>query len=129
MLCLWISCSLGNQSSHTSRKEKCPFIFLSQISFRFYQIFLLPCYSNVYGSNDKEVAELRNFTGGLLKENNAQEHLLPPKPSECRDSTNQKFCFKAGAWRSFFLALHSEFFIRTSLKEQHLIFFSFECFR
>ncbi|KAG0710077.1 Peroxidasin [Chionoecetes opilio] len=52
--------------------------------------------SNVYGSSVKESAELRAFSGGLLKVNNERQHLLPPKPSECKDSAGQKYCFKAG---------------------------------
>ncbi|KAK3879034.1 hypothetical protein Pcinc_016377 [Petrolisthes cinctipes] len=52
--------------------------------------------SNVYGSNLKEMRELRTNTGGLLKDSNTARHLLPPKPSECRDNTGQHFCFLAG---------------------------------
>lgn len=52
--------------------------------------------SNVYGSSVKESNELRAFTGGLLKESNTPQHLLPPKPSECKDSTGQMYCFQAG---------------------------------
>ncbi|KAK4295988.1 hypothetical protein Pmani_031488 [Petrolisthes manimaculis] len=52
--------------------------------------------SNVYGSSLKEMRELRTFTGGLLKDSNTARHLLPPKPSECRDNSGQHFCFLAG---------------------------------
>ncbi|MPC64526.1 Chorion peroxidase [Portunus trituberculatus] len=52
--------------------------------------------SNVYGSSVNESNELRAFTGGLLKESSNPKHLLPPKPSECKDSSGQKYCFKAG---------------------------------
>lgn len=52
--------------------------------------------SNVYGSSVKESNELRAFSGGLLKENNAQQHLLPPDSSSCQDATKTMHCFKAG---------------------------------
>lgn len=82
-----------------------PFFFLlsssSFIHFSLYLVFnslshLLPPPSNVYGSSVKESNELRSFSGGLLKENNAQQHLLPPDTTACQDSTKTKFCFKAG---------------------------------
>lgn len=52
--------------------------------------------SNVYGSSVKAMHPVRAFTGGLLKDSNNPRHLLPPKPSECKDSTGQQFCFLAG---------------------------------
>ncbi|KAK8745909.1 hypothetical protein OTU49_000091 [Cherax quadricarinatus] len=52
--------------------------------------------SNVYGSSVEESKELRSFTGGLLKATTAGKTLLPPNPTECKDTSGTHFCFKAG---------------------------------
>jgi len=54
--------------------------------------------STVYGSNDAEARELRNFRGGQLSmQRSVQGHaLLPFKAEECADVLRQRFCFRAG---------------------------------
>ncbi|XP_076043152.1 salivary peroxidase/catechol oxidase-like isoform X2 [Oratosquilla oratoria] len=51
--------------------------------------------SNVYGSTEEEVRELRTFKNGLLK--TGVHNLLPPHRSECfNELDDQQVCFKAG---------------------------------
>ncbi|XP_066945856.1 peroxidase-like [Macrobrachium rosenbergii] len=53
--------------------------------------------SNVYGSRSEEAKALRTFSGGQLKVNMHNGHpLLPSNPNECRDSSGNFACFKAG---------------------------------
>ncbi|XP_069177766.1 salivary peroxidase/catechol oxidase-like isoform X1 [Procambarus clarkii] len=55
--------------------------------------------SNVYGSSLEELRELRSFSDGLMKVGTPGHPLLPPHPSECKDTTGNMFCFRAGDTR------------------------------
>lgn len=57
--------------------------------------------SNIYGSDEKEAKELREFTGGKLRvQNEGETHLLPAKKAdhECPGKPNRP-CFLAGDGR------------------------------
>lgn len=56
--------------------------------------------SQIYGSTERRARSLREGVGGrLLIQSHKGKDLMPANPNECSDTSQEKFCFRAGDLR------------------------------